>query len=296
MKAHDHVERRTLRAVMLSALVVLAVVVGQAAKSAGPAALEENPVAEALASHERATPYVSQKKIAAKKIEVEHRALNDPAKQHFADHPWDSGNPEGMPTKDGRLISAYRMVQLAGRPVAPVAGMVIADPDSRRAGGFGVAQPVMSAAAVARTRAAAVMSGGGTEDPLALTDLDAALNSHETMRPAAVAPQQPAGEQLTMPSQRAARPQAAQAAQSAHVAQARAAGASDGAIRAAALKKAPFHAHQGFTTGSLLRVTPTEFHREMKYDLPTADGRLVSPFEWFKQVGAAPKVAPQAAK
>ena len=52
-----------------------------------------------------------------------------------------------------------------------------------------------------------------------------------------------------MPSQRAARPQAAQAAQSAHVAQARAAGASDGAIRAAALKKAPFHAHQGFTTG-----------------------------------------------
>ena len=34
----------------------------------------------------------------------------------------------------------------------------------------------------------------------------------------------------------------------------------------------------------------------MKYDLPTADGRLVSPFEWFKQVGAAPKAAPQAAK
>mmetsp|Transcript_26060 Transcript_26060/g.85734 ORF Transcript_26060/g.85734 Transcript_26060/m.85734 type:complete len:105 (+) Transcript_26060:626-940(+) len=51
---------------------------------------------------------------------------------------------------------------------------------------------------------------------------------------------------------------------------------------------------QGFVTGSLLRVTPSEFHREMRRYMPSANGKLVSAFQWFESAGRSPPPPPPA--
>lgn len=189
--------RKAMRVSLLLALVAVAVVCGQAARSAQRSELFD-PVAAALEDHEdarTATPEVSHAMLAAKRISVAHRALNDPRMQSFADHPWDSGNPEGMPTQGGRLISAYQMFQQAGQaPARPAAGMVIQEPSREQI----QRAPATSQPAQARTvtsssytdmgeTAAEVMGGGGTEDPLARTSLDQALRVHEGVRQASAA-------------------------------------------------------------------------------------------------------------
>jgi hypothetical protein len=194
MSAADPTSRKAMRAAMLLALVAVAVVCGQAARSAQRSELFD-PVAAALADHEDAAPEVSHAMLAAKRIAVAHRALNDPRMQRFADHPWDSGNPEGMPTQGGRLISAYEMVQQAGQePARPVAGMVLQDPSAEQIPRARVSSPPAQARTVTSSSftdmgetSAEVMSGGGTEDPLARTDLDQALLTHEGVHQASAA-------------------------------------------------------------------------------------------------------------
>jgi hypothetical protein len=41
-------------------------------------------------------------------------SLANPRSQNFNAHPWDLGNPEGMPTADGHIISAAQMFEEAG--------------------------------------------------------------------------------------------------------------------------------------------------------------------------------------
>ena len=195
MPPADPAARRMMRAAMLLALVAVAVVCGQAVRSAQRSELFD-PVTAALADHEHATPQVSHAMLAAKRIAVAHHALNDPRMQSFADHPWDSGNPEGMPTQGGRLISAYEMVQQAGKePAGPVAGMVLQEPSREQIPRVRASSPPAQARTVTSSSfsdvgetAAEVMSGGGTEDPLARTDLDQALQTHEGVRQARPAP------------------------------------------------------------------------------------------------------------
>ena len=53
---------------------------------------------------------------------------------------------------------------------------------------------------------------------------------------------------------------------------------------------------QGFVTGDRLEVTADEYHRRMHYYMPSSDGRLVSPFEWFQAAGAPPPAPVKAAR
>jgi len=190
MPPADPAARKVMRAAMLLALVAVAVVCGQAARSAQRSELFD-PVTAALADHEHATPEVAHLMLAAKRVAVAHHALNDPRMQSFADHPWDSGNPEGMPTQGGRLISAYQMVEQAGEePAGSVAGMVLREPSREQIPRVRTIQPVQARTVTSSSfsdvgeTAAEVMSGGGTEDPMARTDLDQALQTHEGVRQA----------------------------------------------------------------------------------------------------------------
>jgi len=226
-----------------------------AAANAATAAADA--VTAAIFSHE--SPTVQTK---ARQQELS-MALRNPAAQKYADHPWDMQDPEGMPTPDGRLLSAAQFVAEAGTtsPSAPHSVKSIKMADN-------------------------VMAGGGTMDPNMDKDLESAFATHEDLRvpmPKDVAPSAPVRQAV---AQQQPNPWANSAQPGPPVPHSHA--------RAKAMAEGPQGsgaAMQGFTTGSLLRVTPEEFHREMKRYMPSSDGHLVSPYEWFKSIGAPAPVA-----
>eukprot|EP00281_Chroomonas_sp_CCMP1168_P032428 CAMPEP_0206242002 /NCGR_PEP_ID=MMETSP0047_2-20121206/16816_1 /ASSEMBLY_ACC=CAM_ASM_000192 /TAXON_ID=195065 /ORGANISM="Chroomonas mesostigmatica_cf, Strain CCMP1168" /LENGTH=275 /DNA_ID=CAMNT_0053666975 /DNA_START=12 /DNA_END=839 /DNA_ORIENTATION=- len=125
----------------------------------------------------------------------------------------------------------------------------------------------------ASAQAEAVMSGGGTVDPEAMMDLEKGLKEHE--QPGQGEQQQAASQG---PAQSAAWDDSAeQASAGLELSE-----AGERARRAGG--------SQGFVTGSTLKVSADEYHQQMRTYMPSADGKLISPFKWFQAAGkpAAP--------
>ena len=232
----------------------------------GRTELAVDPVAAAISSHDGAELQTS----AAPKARARAMglaSLANPGSQSFSEHPWDPWNPEGMPTANGKIISAAQMFEEAGEP-APA-------PQLKQ-----VAQPLRSRAE-AIASANRQMAGGGTLDPEVGLDLDEAFASHShvdanpsVMREQAEAAKRERESQMQMENglRRQMAKQQQQLSQPAPAAEAApqqgaATAQSAAAIRAKVAKQG---AKQGFTTGSLLRVTPEEFHREMRTYMPDA--------------------------
>jgi len=250
-----------------------------------------DPVAAAIASHSGVSPVIMR--AAAPKQQLAAMSMSD-----LNDHPY-RGEAEGMPTENGQMISAAQMFEEAGEPA----------PQHQ--------QQLKSTAAPLRTRVQAIaeanrrMAGGGTMDPEVGLDLDEAFASHDKIdaNPAVMEAQASAAVQerqsqqqmqAGLRQQRAAQQRAsqvynnqqqqrAQAMQQVHAqAQSTQPQAHGTAKESAAQIRAKLAAQggaQGFTLGSHLRVTPDEFHREMKRYMPDASGRLVSPYQWFQSMG-----------
>jgi len=157
----------------------------------------------------------------------------------FADHPWDLANPEGMPTMDGKMMSAAQMFDQAGNP------------------------PMLQ-----QKKSTAGQRKQGKErmyrDESHKAEIDAVFGSVLQRR------------NVVRPYQASERRETAQPD-----------GESQRATRVKG-KQARGDKAQGFVTGSLLRVTPEEFHREMRRYMPSANGKLMSPFEWFESAGRSP--------
>ncbi len=75
--------------------------------------LAYDPVSAAIASHDAELRTVTKPQAAP------GMNLANPSTQLFDEHPWDDGNPEGMPLPNGQIISAAQMFEEAGQP-APV--------------------------------------------------------------------------------------------------------------------------------------------------------------------------------
>ncbi|EKX37581.1 hypothetical protein GUITHDRAFT_116222 [Guillardia theta CCMP2712] len=189
-------------------------------------------------------------------------------RQMFEDHPWDLANPEGMPTMDGKLISAAQMFDEAGSP------------------------PVLSKKAISQGSKPA--SHHAKRDESHSAEINAVLASvfqqQSNVRPMQARPASAIREPEE--SEESSRGLAAQGM----AGQARAKQAGGEQARATQAG-----GEQGFVTGSLLRVTPSEFHREMRRlrrcmprlrrcmprlrrcmprYMPSANGKLVSAFQW----------------
>jgi len=199
-------------------------------------------------------------------LQAEQLAAKPPRKEDdYHDHPWDLANPEGMPMPDGSMESAAAMYARAG-----------------------AAQPPATKPKNERLQADAVMAGGGSEDPRALLDLSQGLEQHEA-QPQRVKSSQPVwGIPAAAPAP-AARPQQQEGVQDP---QRRVQQSVEGGVA-----KVKGSGPQGFVTGDHLRVSAKEYHREMETYMPSADGRLLSPFQWFKSMGkpAAPAPKPKPA-
>ena len=242
----------------------------------GRTELAVDPVAAAISSHDGAELQTSAAPKAGRAMSL--ASLTNPGSQTFSEHPWDPWNPEGMPTANGKIISAAKMFEEAGEP-APA-------PKLKQ-----VAQPLRSRAEAIAT-ANRQMAGGGTVDPEVGLDLDEAFASHSHVdaNPAVIREQAEAARreresqaqmennlrrQMAMKQQQQQQQQQ-MAVQPAHEAEPVpqegkvSTAQSAAAIRAKVAKQG---GHQGFTTGSLLRVTPEEFHREMRTYMPDATVR-----------------------
>jgi hypothetical protein len=222
---------------------------------------DSDPIAAALADHgdsqfvqRRLKSKVTEKmlaKLAEERKEASWRVANEKARE---EHPWDD-TPEGMPTKDGRMISAADMAS----------GM---DSETPNANSYAL-QSIRSAAQFIKAKEQQARHASkpglyGSVDPTAVSALDGALVDHEGDRSRAGSPQQARASPNT---RRYVRNDAGPNA----------------GPQAAGPQGAP--THQGFVTGSHLRVTPKEFYHEMKRFLPSSSGRLISPFEWFQTGG-----------
>ena len=73
--------------------------------------LAYDPVSAAIASHD-----VAELRTVAKPEAAPSMNLANPSTQLFDEHPWDDGNPEGMPLPNGQIISAAQMFEEAGEP------------------------------------------------------------------------------------------------------------------------------------------------------------------------------------
>ena len=240
----------------------------------GRTELAVDPVAAAISAHDGAELQTSAApKARARAMSLASLAI--PGSQSFSEHPWDPWNPEGMPTANGKIISAAQMFEEAGEP-APA-------PQLKQ-----VAQPLRSRAE-AIASANRQMAGGGTLDPEVGLDLDEAFASHShvdanpsVMREQAEAAKRERESQVQMENglrRQMAKQQQQQQQQLSQPAPAAEAAPQQGASNAqsaAAIraKVAKQGAKQGFTTGSLLRVTPEEFHREMRTYMPDASVML----------------------
>ena len=214
----------------------------------------EDPISAALADHgdsqfalRRISSKVSketQAQLAEARKEVSWKIANEKARE---EHPWDD-LPEGMPTRDGRMISAADLA--SGNDSNSIATNSYALQSVRSASKF-----IKSTEHVRRSGADGLDSADDI-DPTAVAALDGALFAHEGER---------------------SRPVPSQAEDSPHPHQT--------SRKAADSRNAGKPMHQGFVTGSHLRVTPKEFYHEMKRFLPSSDGRLISPYEWFQTGG-----------
>lgn len=238
---------------------------------------------DALAAHDQvALQAKARKTLAARRrpqADLNQELAQRPQQQQldYHDHPWDLVNPEGMPLPNGGMESAEEMYARAGQRQPP---------------------PKAKPADVHRLNADSVMSGGGSEDPRALLDLSQGLKDHED-QPQRVTESAPVwGESSSQEQQMMARKQHAEVQreraqeeeeeqqqqeigvqqQQQRVQQARQG-------RAGAKPSLQGGKTQGFVTGDHLRVSPDEYHREMRYYMPSSDGRLMSPFQWFKSMG-----------
>ena len=247
----------------------------------GRTELSFDPVAAAISSHDGGLHTGAAAAPTAGARAMSLASLSNPGSQSFSEHPWDPWNPEGMPTANGKIISAAQMFDEAGEP-APA-------PKLKQ-----VEQPLRSRAEAVAT-ANRQMAGGGTLDPEVGLDLDEAFASHShvdanpaVMRAQAEAAKRERESQMQMEdnlrrqmvrqqeqSQRQQLPvqpraQSEPAPQGGSQGAKPSTAASAAAIRAKVAKQG---GRQGFTTGSLLRVTPEEFHREMRTYMPDASVR-----------------------
>jgi hypothetical protein len=211
-----------------------------------------DPVSEALADHgdtQFLVPKISSKMtedVQRKRIEaLKEASWNIANKKAREEHPWDD-LPEGMPTRDGRMIS----------PVDLVSGMKPQPPNQN----YALSSVRTSFSKLPQFQRQPVPQHGDTMDPMVMADLDSVFDAHEG----------PQDEQHIPATARASR---------------------KGPVPAAARGdgSAPGHGgsavHQGFVAGDHLRVQPKEYYHEMKRFLPSSDGRLISPFEWFQTGG-----------
>ena len=194
------------------------------------------------------------------------------------EHPWDD-IPEGLPQSDGSIVPAADFVDGAGQRDL---GAVQQQPHQQAA-------PVHQAA----RQIAAATTAHDAVDPSAEWGLESAITDHEddgraappherasahqrgSRREQESGGEEPLGPRSTIAKGPGAGPSAAGAGSGQG-------GAGQGS-------------HQGFVTGSPLRVTPEEFHREMRRYLPSSTGKLISPFEWFQTGGKGfPDPAPKA--
>lgn len=247
---------------------------------------------EALELHEVGLQAKLRTKLTARKrpaSDVKQDLASRPHKleDDYHDHPWDLINREMMPLPNGGMESAAQMYARAGEGQVPV--------------------PTKNSDAH-RLKADSIMSGGGTDDPRALMDLTEGLQAHED-QPQRVSESAPVwGEespqlQLRIKTQRAQQEREQQQQQMKSEEQQQSQQRlSDAQARQqqqqhqAAPDAAKGGSHQGFVTGDHLRVTADEYHREMRYYMPSSDGRLVSPFEWFKEMGRPAPAPKQEAK
>ena len=192
-----------------------------------------------------------QEKLLAAEKEESWRIANEKSRE---DHPWDD-MPEGMPTHDGRMISA---ADLASGNLSPEQTA-----DSYALRSVQSAQKFIIENAQKHRRAGRSTAGDAV-DPTAVADLDGALVNHEGDR-----------DDAEYRHVRESPPQARRVPQTASR-------SNEGRTGPTSKQQQ----HQGFVYGSHLRVTPKEFHHEMKRFLPSSDGRLISPFEWFQTGGA----------
>jgi hypothetical protein len=258
MESSAQAHQVALSAQSLSSLSRLAKI---AQREEEQSASHDNPVEEAIQRHSLSVQVNVKRRLNARKMPDAERSqlaafTADKGKADFSDHPWDLFNPEGMPMPDGSMESAAALVAQAGNSV-PLH-----------------AQAAPQTAEAKRLEADTVMAGGGTVDPRAMLDLSEGLREHESIDGGA-AQQQP---------QVAAQQQQQQAAQFQ-------------AQQAQASSAAPMQdGKQGFVTGSRLQVSADEYHRRMHYYMPSTNGKLISPFEWFQAAGAPPPAPVKAAR
>lgn len=278
----------------------------------GRTELSFDPVAAAIASHDSggaARPAPAAQQVLASRAS-QGPSLSNMKSWSVSEHPWDV-SPEGMPTANGQLISAAQMFADAGEPA----------PQPARGGNTLGLRTVAQAKAEANRR----MAGGGSGDPDVSLDLEEVFAQHDAgdetaavqqtaartaaqarasqramdqgleaqrqARALAAKEQEQARErqaaQLALQRERDAVPQARASSVQAGGAQAPAGkvvGSGDSAAKIRA-KLAAEGKNQGFTGNMHLRVSPQEFKREMERYMPDANGRLVSPYEWFQKMG-----------
>jgi hypothetical protein len=212
--------------------------------------VDVDPISAALADHgdnqfvlrrisTKMTKDMQLKRVEAMK-EASWKIANEKARE---EHPWDD-LPEGMPTHDGRMISSADLVS----------GNINPEPSAQSYALSSVRNTFTNLPQLQRQAAQPAQQRGDTVDPMAVADLDGALDSHEELHAARAPRQGP------MPAAVTSRGGAAK-------------GHGNGMV------------HQGFVTGDHLRVQPKEYYHEMKRFLPSSDGRLISPFEWFQTGG-----------
>ena len=172
-----------------------------------------------------------------------NRKLGEKARE---EHPWDD-LPEGMPTRDGRMVSSADLVSGNIKPETQSYAL-----------SSGRTTPV-AFNKLPQFQRQTVRQRGGTVDPMALAELDSVFDSH------------------------GGSPEEQRAARASRQGQIPVAAASRGEVSARGHRSGAVH--QGFVTGDHLRVQPKEYYHEMKRFLPSSDGRLISPFEWFQTGG-----------
>lgn len=120
-----------------------------------------------------------------------------------------------------------------------------------------------------------VMGGGGIVDPEAVSDLNKGLAEHAAENQREEKEAENSSQQIPMPEEKEAQ------------------WGGMPAVKPYEVNPKLAGGNQGFVTGSLLRVSAAEYHQRMHNYMPSADGHLISPFDWFQSMG---KPAPKAAK